>query len=72
MYSKMAISACRLVSQDCRQISSALMVLKKVSTAAVVTITLAAHGHLEAMLAQDLLIIMRTILASYAGIWVMA
>lgn len=30
----------------------------------VVTIALAAHGHLEAMLAQDLLIIMRTILAA--------
>ena len=34
MYSKMAISAFRRVSQGCRQISSALMVLKNVSTAA--------------------------------------
>ena len=30
----------------------------------IVTITLAAHGHLEAMLAQNLLIVMRTILAA--------
>ena len=34
MYSKMAISAARRVSQGCRQISSALMVLKKGSTTA--------------------------------------
>jgi hypothetical protein len=34
MYSKIAISACRLVAHDRRQISSALMVLKNVSTAA--------------------------------------
>jgi hypothetical protein len=31
---EIAISALRLVSQGCRQISSALMVLKNVSTAA--------------------------------------
>ena len=30
----------------------------------VITISFAAHGHLEAMLAQDLLIIMRTVLAA--------
>ena len=34
MYSKTAISAFRRVFQGCRQISSALMVLKNVSTAA--------------------------------------
>jgi hypothetical protein len=34
MYSKIAVSACRLVSHECRQINSALMDLKKVSTAA--------------------------------------
>jgi hypothetical protein len=34
MYSKIAISACLRVSHDCRHISSAFMVLKKVSTAA--------------------------------------
>ena len=34
MYSKIAISAFRRVSHECRQISSDLMVLKKVSTAA--------------------------------------
>ena len=34
MYSKIAISALRCVSGGCRQISSGLMVLKKVSTAA--------------------------------------
>jgi hypothetical protein len=34
MYWKMAVSACRRVSQVRRQISSALMVLKKVSMAA--------------------------------------
>jgi hypothetical protein len=34
MYSKIATSACRRVSHECRQISSALMVLKNVSTAA--------------------------------------
>jgi hypothetical protein len=34
MYSKIAISACRRVSHECRQISSALMVLKNVSTVA--------------------------------------
>ena len=34
MYWKMAVSACRRVSHVLRQISSALMVLKKVSTAA--------------------------------------
>tara|TARA_B100001765_G_scaffold61789_1_gene37071 strand:- start:260 stop:370 length:111 start_codon:yes stop_codon:yes gene_type:complete len=34
MYSKIATSACRRVSHDLRQISSALIVLKKVSTAA--------------------------------------
>ena len=34
MYWKMAVSACRRVSQGRRQTSSALMVLKKVSTAA--------------------------------------
>ena len=77
MYAKIAISACRLVSHDRRQISSALMVLKNVSTIArqtickanlprgggvVVAIALAAHGYLEAMLAQDLLIVMRTVL----------
>jgi len=33
MYLKIAISALRRVSQGCRQISSALMVLKNVSTA---------------------------------------
>jgi hypothetical protein len=35
MQSKIAISACRLVSHECRQISSAVMDLKKVPTAAV-------------------------------------
>jgi hypothetical protein len=34
MYWKMAVSARRRVSHDLRQISSALMVLKKVSTTA--------------------------------------
>ncbi|KMK64638.1 hypothetical protein IMCC21224_13173 [Puniceibacterium sp. IMCC21224] len=34
MYSKIATSACRRVAHDRRQISSALMVLKNVSTAA--------------------------------------
>tara|TARA_Y100001951_G_scaffold101885_1_gene107599 strand:- start:169 stop:306 length:138 start_codon:yes stop_codon:yes gene_type:complete len=34
MYSKIAISACRRVAHVRRQISSALMVLKKVSIAA--------------------------------------
>jgi hypothetical protein len=34
MYSKIDIAACRLVAHDRRQISAALMVLKKVSTAA--------------------------------------
>ena len=34
MYSKIAISAFRRVSRGCRQISSAFMVLKNVSTAA--------------------------------------
>ena len=82
MYAKIAISACRLVSHDRRQISSALMVLKNVSTIArqtickanlprgggvVVAIALAAHGYLEAMLAQDLLIIVGTILAAPVG-----
>ena len=82
MYAKIAISACRLVAHDRRQISSALMVLKNVSTIArqtickanlprgggvVVTIALAGHGYLEAMLAQDLLIIVGTILAAPVG-----
>ena len=82
MYSKIAISACRLVSHDRRQISSALMVLKNVSTIArqaickanlprgdgvVVTIALSTHRRLEAMLAQDLLIIVGTILAAPVG-----
>lgn len=62
MYSKIAISACRRVSQGRRQISSALMVFKNVSTIArqahakhaaergriVITTTLAAHGDFEA------------------------
>lgn len=34
MYSKIAISACRLVFQNRRQINSALIVFKNVSTAA--------------------------------------
>jgi len=34
MFSKIAISACRLFAHDHCQISSALMVLKNVSTAA--------------------------------------
>ena len=39
------------------------MVLKNLSTAALlIVIALAAHGHFEVMLAQDFLVIMRTVL----------
>jgi hypothetical protein len=59
----MATSALCRVSQGCRHISSALMVLKNLSTAALlIVIALAAHGHFEVMLAQDFLVIMRTVL----------
>ena len=40
MYSKIAISACLRVSHDRRQISSALLVLKNVSTAALMLLYL--------------------------------
>ena len=66
-----AVSACRRVSQDLRQMSSALMVLKKLrrirkpsgrlfsrrKTAAVSEqVPFAAHRYLEAMPAPDLLV----------------
>ena len=70
MYSNIVISAFLRVSQLSRQINSALMVLKKVSTIArqaickanlprgggiIIAIAFARHGYFEAMLAQDLL-----------------
>jgi hypothetical protein len=52
------------VSHDLRQISSALIVLKKVSTAALsMAIALAAHGRLQAIFAHALLGVVRAILA---------
>ena len=77
MYWKMAVSVFRWVCQVCRQISAALMVLKKVSTAAlaidlepmahngaIIAIPLAAHRYLEAVFTQDLLVVVRTLLAA--------
>ena len=77
MYWKMSVSVFRRVCQVCCQISSALMVLKMVSTAAVaidlepmahngsiLAILLAAHRYLEAVFTQDLLVVVRTLLAA--------
>ena len=47
MYSKIAISAALRVCQECRQISSALMVLKKVSIAAL-KLLYSSSGHVHA------------------------
>ncbi len=44
MYSKIAISACRRVSHDRRQINSALMVLKNASTATLKLLYLSTRG----------------------------
>lgn len=77
MYSKRAISTSRRVCQLRRQTSSTFSDLKKLSTVArqaickanlprgggvVVTIALAAHRHLEPMFAQQLLIVVSTVL----------
>ncbi len=78
MYRKMANSASLRVCHDLRQMSSALIVLKNVSTIArqahakhavergriVIAVALTAHRYLEAMLTQKLLIIVGAILAA--------
>ncbi len=75
MYSNRAISACRLVSQRCRQTNLAFSDLKMewvnatgprepatLDGGIVITVALAAHRDLEAMAAQDLLVVMRAVL----------
>ena len=79
MYWKMAVSACRRVSQVRRQINSALIVLKKVSMASMARseqvplplircpaadVYIRERGHLKAVFVQDLLVIVRTVLAA--------
>ena len=75
MYSKSATSTSRRVCQLRRQTSSAFSDLKKLSTAdlaivlepmaqngSIVTIAFAAHRYLEAVLAQQLLVVVGTVL----------
>ena len=58
MYWKLAASACGRVCHDCRQISSAVIVLKNVSTGGVViAVSIAGRRYLEAMLSQYLLVV---------------
>ncbi len=73
MYSNKAISTCLRVCHVLRQMSSALRVLKKVSTAALSpgsgpkagsTIPFPAHGYHEAMFPEPFLIIVRAVLTA--------
>ena len=77
----MAVSAWRRVSQGRRQISSALIVLKmkrvnatgpsKPTTldgGAIVAIALAAHRRFLAVFAQNLLVVVRTVLAARVAV----
>jgi hypothetical protein len=56
MYWKMAVSACRLVCHDRRQISL-YRLEERLNCRVVVTIAFAAHRHLEPVLAQYLLVV---------------
>lgn len=64
MYSKMAISACLRVCHDRRHQFSLDGFEECFDGGIIVAIALAAHRYLKPMQAQDLLIIMRTILAA--------
>ena len=81
MYWKMAVSAWRRVSQRRRQISSALIVLKMERVNAtgpsepatldggvIVAIALAAHRRFQAVFAQNLLVVVRTVLAATVAV----
>lgn len=80
MYSKRAISTARRVCQSRRQTSSAFSDLKMKHVNAIgprkhatldgrmiIAIALAAHRHPEPMSAQDLLVVMRTVLRAAVG-----
>ena len=76
MYSKIAISAFLRVSHVSRQINSALIAARqgiaqqcpergfeeRLNSRIVIAISFATHGHFEAVLSQDFLIVVRTIL----------
>jgi hypothetical protein len=63
-FSKITISISHRAFLDCRQTTSALIVLKSVFGPAITTIAISTHRYFESMLTQDHLIIIRTILAA--------
>ena len=81
MYWKMAVSAWPRVSQGHRQISSALIVLKiervnatgpsepaTLDCGVIGAIALAAHRRFQAVFAQNLLVVVRTVLAATVAV----
>ena len=67
MYWKIAVSACRRVSQVRRQISLDRFE-ERFHSGIVIALSLAAYRDLDAVLKQDLLTVVRTVLAAHVAV----